>query len=125
MNDDGGRETDESPAEEAVEKIERDDRPDRFNRYETEDEDAGDQDAGDNHIHRPDIISHKVRYNPTKHARAVENRQQIEREIFVRDVGLDRVVLAVEERGVEAEKADQAAEGEEHVGWLREGGCVD
>lgn len=71
---------------------------------------AADQTARDDHVERPKPIREDVGDDPPKHTRRVHDRQEVEREVLVRQVAFQRVHLRVEERHVQphepAEEAD-------------------
>ena len=73
MNDDGGRQADEGAAEEAVQHTKHDNARHGFRRDQTQDQDAGDGGAWNNHIQRAGLIGKEVRNNTAKHTGAVED----------------------------------------------------
>jgi len=120
MHENRRRQRHEATRKETIKSADDDHRSETVHRDQTQAQNARDESAGHDHVHRPHAIGDKVGDDATENRASVQDGQEVGPRVFAGDLGLDGVGLHVEEDDEQAHEAEESAQDEQGVGGLFE-----
>lgn len=114
------RQGDKAAGEEAVKRADNDDWCEAVRGDEAQGQNTRDQRTWNDHVHGSCSVRDKVGNDAAEDRAGVQDREEVEGHVIVRDVLLDSVCLNVEEDHVEPHEAKESAQNEEEIRELLE-----